>query len=424
MLVLVPGAARAEEGHALLDGEVLGKRVVVRYRPGSLAGAHAESVATAAERDLDRIGRTLAVEVKGPFTLWVYDDEHELHEITGNQRAGAFSAGADVHLPFDNAQTRVHELVHVVQHQLPRSGDEPRGLAYHEGLANAVLEHVHGVHVHAYAAVHARAGQIPPISEPLGAPDFYAWMREHRGVDWYDVSGSWMRFLLDAYGPQKLVRYAQGTPARKAFGADVETLETRWRKLLEAWPVRPEVETLVRARDGEDVDFTTFVRGVPQDVLGALEDWVSLGDAELHPDEPANWRREGDGLVGTQGGDAWTACELGDETYRDCVFHAVVRTPAACPIQVRIGPDHQVMLVNGTFLYRADNTSVAHSPSPALTPDRRRTEFYVLRRGARVEVWVDGVKALVAPGVRGAFRVGVGLHRGQAVFEELRVRRL
>src|SRR5439155_2633952 len=127
----------------------------------------------AAERDLDRIATALETTPKGPFVLWIYDDLWELQKATGTQGSGGFSGGNASHVPFDNDQTRLHELVHVVAYEWPKSGTEARSLFLAEGLANAVLEFVHGVHVHAVAAPYKTAGRLPALSQRADAPDFY-----------------------------------------------------------------------------------------------------------------------------------------------------------------------------------------------------------------------------------------------------------
>jgi hypothetical protein len=49
----------------------------------------------------------------------------------------------------------------------------------------------------------------------------------------------------------------------------------------------------------------------------------------------------------------------------------------------------------------------------------------VLRRGTHVEAWVNGKKALATDaGAAGPFRLGVGIHKGSATFEEVRVQPL
>src|SRR5262245_29852492 len=95
-------------------GVVKTKRFEIRYRPGSRAAADADRQAVAAEEDLDRIAAALETTPKGPFTLWLYDDVRELWAATGTKDNAGFSSVNATHIPYDNDQTRLHELVHIV----------------------------------------------------------------------------------------------------------------------------------------------------------------------------------------------------------------------------------------------------------------------------------------------------------------------
>ena len=420
LLVVAVAAAAALAGpEATHTGVVKSARLEVRYRPGSRSGAYAERVAAAAERDLDRIAVALDTKPKGPFVLYLYDDLDDLVASTGVTGMGGFSAGNASHLPYDNDQTRLHEMVHIVAYEWPKSGDEPRNLFFAEGLANAVLEYVHGVHVHAVAAWYARRDRLPALSEMCACPDFYAWQREHPAFNAYDVAASWMRFLIDKQGIAKVKRYYTGTPAGKAFGVEGPALEKAWREMLAKFPLRPEVETLLSERAGEGAGFA----GLPPDIAGKPSDWASLMAADLKPVGPATWERKGEAIVGSNSGDAWGALEFGTERYEDCVVRARIKTPVPCPIQVRLGPDNQVMVVNGVFLYRGEQ-AVRSSMQAKMDASRRETDLVVARRGITIDVWVDGAKVLSAPAAAGPNPVGVGLHRGSATFEDVRVRRL
>ena len=92
---------------------------------------------------------------------------------------------------------------------------------------------------------------------------------------------------------------------------------------------------------------------------------------------------------------------------------------------MRFGADNQVLFVwNGTHFFRGDS-GVAHDPSVVLPNGSSRLDVYVARRGRRIEVWVGGRKALSTDqGTTPPQRVGVGINKGAAVFEEVRVRAL
>jgi hypothetical protein len=401
------------------------RRVEIRYRPGSRAAADVERQAVAVERDLDRIATALATTPKGPYQLWLYDDVDELTEATGTAGNAGFSAGNATHVPFDNDQTRLHELVHLVTYEWPKSGPEARNLFLVEGIANAVLEFVHGVHVHAVAAHQRKSGKLPPLAEMTDAPDFYVWLRAHAGFNAYDVAASWMRFLIDAHGIEKAKRYYTGTPAKKAIGQDLPALEKAWHAALDAYDLRAEVETLLRQRGGEAVTFKPLVEGVPAALLGKPDEWKTLLEGALEPENPARFTKQGTTLVATNDADEWTACTLGTALYGDCAVRLRVTTTGYTPVQVRFGPEHQVMFVQpGTFLFRGERAlasdATVHWPRGSATRD-----VVVVRRGAHLDAWVNGRKAFSTDaGPNGPLRLAVGIHKGAATFEDVRVRPL
>jgi hypothetical protein len=425
ILSLALGTPAIAGPDAAPPGLIKTKRFEVRFRPGSRAAADAARQAVAAERDLDRIATALDTAPKGPFVLWIYDDVGELTVATGRQGTGGHSFGNVSHVPYDNDQTRLHELVHLVTHEWPASGAEPRNLWFTEGIANAVLEYVHGVHVHAVAAHYARAGKLPAVAEMTGPADFYAWLRAHPGFNGYDVAASWMRFLLDTHGTAKVKRYYTGTPARTALGVDLPAAEKAWRAMLLAFESRPEVETLLEIRDGDPTaSFVPFAEGVPAAVMGKPQEWTSIQSKTLGPERPSVWNPEPSGLlVATNDADEWTAAEFGAETYGDCVVRVRISTTGYTPVQVRFGADNQVLFVwNGTYLFRGDN-GIADDPAVRLARGPTRIDVVVARIGSRIEAWVDGRKALsTEAGSLGARHVGVGLHKGTATFHDAEVR--
>ncbi|HEX5052956.1 MAG TPA: hypothetical protein VFZ65_14365, partial [Planctomycetota bacterium] len=211
----------------------------IHCRPGSRAEASVDRTASLVEADLAHILQELGLkEFPHTIDLFLYDDEHDLQQSTGVAASG-YSVPLASHVPHDNDQTRVHELVHVVAEKFTEHGPEPRNLFFAEGLANAVLRFVTGVHVDAVAAFHRRRGDLPSLAEVQGAPDFYKWLQQHPHVDGYDVAGSWLRFLLDAYGAEAVRRYYRGVPAREAFGKPLDELEAAWHARLDAVVLRP-----------------------------------------------------------------------------------------------------------------------------------------------------------------------------------------
>jgi hypothetical protein len=400
----------------------------VRYRKGSRAGAAAERDAAMAERDFRDICAKLSFTPDGRFTLWLYDDVAEMQAITGTKGVGAFSAGRDSHLPHGDDQTRYHEMVHLVAACLPRSGDEARGMFLVEGLANALLEHVHGVHVHAVARFYRGRKELPPLQTLLGA-DFYAWQRTHPAFNAYDVAGSFVRHLIDAHGIEAVKRYYAGMPAKEALGADERAVEAAWLEALDAYELRPEVETLLRQRAGEAAKFDVYALDpdarIPPEILGRPKDWRALVGEKIAPRDDVAWKREGEALVASgAGGDKWHICDLGSRKYRDCAVRAkVVTKDILGGIQLQLGDGCQALLVaNGAFVYR-NGQGTAMSPA-AKVPITGEADLMLVRRGGRAEVWVDGFRLAEGPVDGEAAPVGIGFHTGAARFENVRVREL
>lgn len=420
VLLLAPLAAA--DGPATHTGRVRTEHVEVRYRPGSRAAAVAPCEAARAEQDVVSIYDALHVRPEGTIVLYLYDDVEALRALTRTTGNGGFTSGPTSHVPIGNDQTRRHELAHAVQSLLPRTGEEPRNRFFADGLANALLQYVHSVHVHAVAAFYEHRGELPPLAEMVEG-DFYVWMKAHAGFNAYDVAASFLRYLWEKYGVERLVRYVTGTPVKRATGKSLASLEREWRAFLHAYALPPEVETLLRQRAGETVGFESWPEALWRERAGEETDWTPLADRALESDGVGTWTREGDAIRGVNPQGAWSACVLGKEVFGNCAFRATVRTPQSCPIQLRLGPLNQAMLVNGAFLYRNDQP-VASSDRAVMSPARRETDFMLVRLDDTIEIWIDGERVLVTTAAGGPTAPGIGVHRGAALFENPRIRRL
>lgn len=411
-----------------LTGVVETSHFKVRFRPGSWAGAAADRAAAMAERDLARICSLLGIANDGSYELYLYDDVAELAAITKTQGNAGFSAGNQVHVPFDNDQTRFHELVHVVAYRLPKTGEEPRSLFFAEGLANALLEYVHDVHVHAQAAFYRRTRKLPGLAEMTGAADFYAWLRAHPGFNGYDVAASWFRFLLDTQPVEAVRRYYTGTPAKAAFGASLAKLEKGWHRVLDGFQLRPEVETLLRQRAGEAVEFELYPLDpwlrLPEEVRGKDKDWTVLAATPRHSPAAERWAHADGAWTGSSPDGNWVWRELGKRKLKSAAISARIRPAPNCiGVQVRLGGGVQAMLVqNGVFLYDAQNRPLHASQKARLSPASPEIHILLLRRKSHARVWVDGVLVLEGRVGSEAARPGFGVALGTASFRDLKIR--
>ncbi|HEU4338972.1 MAG TPA: hypothetical protein VFS19_02800 [Planctomycetota bacterium] len=401
-----------QDPESALKGVERTEHFTIRYRPGSRAAAAVDRIAAMAERDFERITKALDVKPEGGLELHLYDDIVEIAAVTGVKGTGGFSVGNTSHIPYDNDQTRFHEMVHIIAVRLPRSGTESRNLFFAEGLANALLEFVHGVHVHAVAAFELKRKSLPALADMIGAPDFYAWLAKRPGLNAYDIAGSWMRWLLDTHGVEKVKKYYTGAPAKDVFGSDEGDLEKAWLKHLTEFKLRPEVEALLRQRRGDEV--------LPPALLGKPEDWKKLA----FPGKLGKgWKKAGDAVEGVSETADWNILALTASPYKNAAVRARVLPVGDCyAVQLQLGEKCQAMVIRiGTFIWKEGG--VAHNPGVQLS-GRRELDLVLERRGSDVTIWIDGLKVLSGVAGDAAGTVGIGVAGGTARFENVRVREL
>lgn len=426
-LAPLPSAISAQSADKALIGKHATKHFDLRFVPGSRAAASVDRTAVLAERDLADMCKKLDFTPKGRFVLYLYDSVQELAAITRTGGNAGFSAGNASHIPYDNDQTRYHEMVHIVAYKLPRVGKEPRSLFFAEGLANALLEFVHGVHVHAVAAFYLREKRLPPLVRMTRPRNFYAWLRKHPGFNAYDVAASWFRFLIDSEGIAKVKRYYTGVTAKKAFGKSEAKLEKEWRSTLTDYELRPAVVTLLEKRDGQPAKFAVYLRDpdsrLPKDLRSTASGWVSVLTEKLDPATAKQWSRRGKHVHGTAKTNDWEVCRLGSNKQAAVAVNATIRPQkATVGVQVRLGSRCQLMLTNaGMFLF--GKGLVAQDRSERIT-GRKKVELLLVRRGKRVVGYVDGCKVVEADLDMTSAVPAIGVAGGGAVFESVRVRQL
>jgi hypothetical protein len=394
------------------------KHFDIRYRPDSRAGAAVDRVAVLAERDFADMCRQLEFTPDGRFTIYLHDDVAEVASFFGPGVGGA-SYDRTTNIPFDNDQTRYHELAHLVTVRLPKTGDEPRNMFFPDGMANALLTYVHGVHVHAVAKFYRMRKKLPPLEE-MAEGDFYAWLAAQKGFNGYDVAASWLRYLIDTYGVAKVKRYYTGTTPRKAFGAGRDKIEKAWHKALDAFEMRKEVEILLGQRNGEYVQFGP----IPADILGKESDWRSLMKEKLAPRDGTKWTAGGDGIsAGGAGG--WHVCALGTKKYGDCAVRAKIRTAGKfIGVQLQLGDKAAAMLNwDALYVWTGDTTGASARIDRKRLPVDAEIDLLIVRRENRLEVYVDGHRAAAGLVDAAAHTIGIGFHSGSKVtFSEVRVR--
>ena len=404
----------------------------VRYRAGSRAGASVDRHAHLLELEyaeiLSELGIAGRVDESESFRIFLYDDLAELKEITGVSGTGGYSAGRESHIPRDNDQTRKHELVHIVVAAMEPTGEEARNMFFAEGIANAVLEFVHGIPVHSVAAYERQRGSLPELRTLVEHPDFYAFLSANPGLNAYDVGGSFFLYLLETYKPRKVMEYYHGKPIRKALGKSLEKVEQGWHARLDAFPLRPELATLLSQRRGDGGEFTKLSppeKNLPAELLGEPGSWTSVL-ADLSPqDEIATWQIGPGSIAGENpSGSDWSHLELPGRRFGDCALRLKARTGESCwGVKIRYGGDCEAILLGqGAFIY-TPRGGIAHSPSSRLKADSAVDLILVVREN-HAWVYVDESLLLEADLPLEPAFIGLGLVGGKATFEELAVREL
>lgn len=397
----------------------------IRFRPGSRAEASVDRLVVVAEEDLETILRTLQLkEFKKTIRLYIYDDVPELQKITGIP-SGGHSTTLESHVPHDNDQTRLHELVHVVAEQFPEKGTEPRNLFHAEGLANAVLRFVSGVPVDAVAAYYKKRNELPPLATMLDAPDFYAWLGAHPGFNGYDVAGSYYLYLLETFGPAKVRAYTKGTPASASFGKGIADLERGWHARLDKVKIRHGLERLLDERHGRGPG-AGGSGSLTDAILGPAAEWTDLTSAAIEKGDPGTWDSTTKALLvsGEKSQGDWSIARVGTEAFGDAIARCLAEPLDDCyGVQIQLGPKCQALIVRGqgAFLY-TDVGGVAHRAD--LQPTDEPVEIVLRRQRGRAAVWIDGKPLGEAPIDPEAGRLGVGSVGGKARFTRIAVRKL
>lgn len=412
----------------VLTGSVKTAHFVIRFRPGSRAEASVDRVMVEAERDRTRILERLEFpQFAETITLYLYDDEKELQKITKTPSAGV-SITRTSHIPHDNDQTRRHELVHAIAEFLPEKGPEPRSLFFAEGIANATLEYVHGIHVNSVAAFELRRKNLPSLEEVHKEADFYGWLQNHPGVNGYDIAGSYILYLFETFGVKKSRRYYKGVPASEAFGKSLKEVEAGWHARLSKWVLRPGTEQLLLERAGLPAQFSTFTElgdRLTPEMLGPASAWRALSSAKAKKSGPGTsqqipggWKLEGPADSGD-----WTEAILGEETFTEVWVRCRAQADGRCfGVKLTLGLSCQaILLENGAFIY-TEAGGVAHDPNVRFAG--KSVEIVVRRTKERATVWVDSVKVLEAQLPKNAAPVHIGVVQGAATFKEISVRNL
>jgi tetratricopeptide (TPR) repeat protein len=156
--------------------------------------------------------------------------------------------------PFPHSVLK-HELAHVMAASFAtgpfkataRYGVWPL-MAIIEGLAVAADDPVDELTLHEWSAGMRQQKLMPDIRRILGPQGFFAAAPQRA----YTAAGSFLRFLADRHGAEKLRKlYAEGD-FQGAYGQSLDALATEWERFLDGVPLDP---------NGVNLAFSRFRRG-------------------------------------------------------------------------------------------------------------------------------------------------------------------
>jgi tetratricopeptide (TPR) repeat protein len=315
LAALVLAAASIEEqgptlGLRMTNGDLEkrlgGVRETAHFRIVYFRGKPRESLERL-ERDLEfrhhQLETFLGGAPDGPIRVYVYRSAEEKHALVGSgstQFAKPWQLALHINdAPFPHPVLK-HELLHVMAAPFSagpfrspvRFGVAPQ-MAIIEGLAVAGDNRVEDVTLHQWAAAMRRRKLAPDLRKLFDPDGFY----RAPAARAYTLAGSFLRYLADTYGTEKLrALYFEGD-FHIAYGKSLDELVGEWEKFVDQTPLdaRAEAQAYQRFRRGSlfarpcarevaalEHQASEFLRSDPERALALYQRC-----ARLQPDEPS-----------------------------------------------------------------------------------------------------------------------------------------
>ena len=313
-VLVLCAAAIEEQGPTLglrmtygdLERRLGGLRETTNFRIVYFRGKPRESLERL-ERDLEFRHHQLQAFLGGapdkPIRVYVYRSAAEKHALVGaggTQFAKPWQLAVHVNdAPFPHPVLK-HELLHVMAAPFTpgpfnspvRFGVAPQ-MAIIEGLAVAGDNRVEDFTLHQWAAAMRRRKLAPDLRELFAEGGFYAAPQSRA----YTLAGSFLRYLADTYGTEKLRALYFAGDFATAYGKSLEELVGEWEKFVDGTPLdaRAEMQAYQRFRRGSlfaracarevaalEHQASEFLRSDPERALALYQRC-----ARLQPEEPS-----------------------------------------------------------------------------------------------------------------------------------------
>ncbi len=238
---------RALGGRKELPGLVL-------HFPRELRAEDEERLERTAALDLDEVERALGTEAPRPIDVFVYRSASEKGRLTGASQTHFTKPWlGQIHTQLGELDRVLrHELVHAVAAAWGRApfdvcatlgglGVQP-GIV--EGLAVAVDWPADELTVHQWSRAMREAGLAPNVRDLVG-PLGFAMQAQERA---YTIAGSFLRFLLDRHGRERLARLYRSGDFQGAYGRSLDALAADWERFLDTVPLEARARGAARDR--------------------------------------------------------------------------------------------------------------------------------------------------------------------------------
>jgi len=247
--------ATRDELAAALGGRREGPRCRVFF-PREKRPEEAERLLRDCEFDAAQVARALGIPdpPPRPVAVYVYRSDREKRRLVGAAQTDFTKPWIpEVHVNEDGWPHPVlrHELVHALAgsfapgpFRVAARGGVLVSTGVVEGLAMAIDLPRGEWTLHEWTRAMRDLGVMPPIERLLGPAGFFSAAPARA----YTASGSFIRFLLDRYGPEKVRALYATVDFERSFGQPLSQLVADWSAFLDAVPVAPELRSAAEAR--------------------------------------------------------------------------------------------------------------------------------------------------------------------------------
>lgn len=223
---------------------------LVIHLPPELSPERQQAIADDHAFRLAQLERVLDVDPPWPIHSYVYRDAGHKARLMGGHNtmlAKPWLHEIHIHGTYVPHDVVAHELAHAVAADFadgPLRVSASWGVLVNmglvEGLAEAVTVERGTYDVHTWARALRELGHAPDLRQVASSTGFWT----HAAGRAYAVSGSFVRFLLDAHGPSALKRaYAHGD-FEGAYGKSLDELVGEWEHFIDGLALSPREKRL------------------------------------------------------------------------------------------------------------------------------------------------------------------------------------